>query len=135
MPPFKKGQIANPAGRPVGSRHKATLAAEALMEGETSRLTRKAIEMALEGDSVAMRLCLERIYPVRRGRAVEFPLPPTGTPKALVDAMAEVVRGVSGAELSPDEGATIAALLEAQRRAIETADIDERLRKVEEAQA
>jgi hypothetical protein len=39
------------------------------------------------------------------------------------------VRGVSGAELSPDEGATIAALLEAQRRAIETADIDERFNR------
>ena len=44
-------------------------------------------------------------------------------------------RGVSEAELSPEEGAAIAALLEAQRKIIETADIDERLRKVEEAQA
>ena len=46
MPPFKKGDIGNPAGRPVGSRGKATIAAEALMEGETDRLTRKCIDAA-----------------------------------------------------------------------------------------
>jgi hypothetical protein len=34
MPPFKKGDIGNPAGRPVGSRGKATIAAQVLMEGE-----------------------------------------------------------------------------------------------------
>jgi hypothetical protein len=41
--PFKKGQSGNPDGRPKGSRHKATLAAEALLDGEAEVLTRKAI--------------------------------------------------------------------------------------------
>ena len=69
---FQKG---NP-GRPKGTRHKATLAAEALLDGEAEALTRKAKEAALGGDTTAMRLCLERILPARRSRTVQFATPP-----------------------------------------------------------
>ena len=58
---FQKGRSGNPNGRPKGSRNAATLACEALLDGEAEALTRKAIEMALGGDTVALRLCLERI--------------------------------------------------------------------------
>jgi Family of unknown function (DUF5681) len=50
---WKKGQSGNPAGPPKGTRHKATIAAEALLDGEVEALTRTAIERALEGDGVA----------------------------------------------------------------------------------
>lgn len=60
---FKKGKSGHPKGRPPGSRHKATLAPLALLEGEASMLTRRAIDAALGGDMVALRLCLERIVP------------------------------------------------------------------------
>jgi hypothetical protein len=51
--PFPKGLSGNPASKPNRARHKATQAVEALLEGEA--LTRKAVEMALGGDTVAMR--------------------------------------------------------------------------------
>src|SRR6267142_255835 len=44
--PFLRGESGNPAGRPMGARHKATVAAEALLDGEAEALTRKAVEMA-----------------------------------------------------------------------------------------
>src|SRR5271166_5794025 len=72
---FKPGQSGNPAGKPKGARNKTTLAVEALLDGEAEALTRKAIEKALEGDSVALRLCLERIIPVRRERPTPFAMP------------------------------------------------------------
>jgi hypothetical protein len=37
-------------------------------------LTRKAIEIALDGDTVALRLCLERFYPPRKDRSLSFAL-------------------------------------------------------------
>ena len=45
----------DPAGRTKGARNRATLAAEALLEGEAEALTRKAIELALAGDPTALR--------------------------------------------------------------------------------
>ena len=75
--PFEKGQSGNPAGRRVGCRNKTTIAAAALLTGEAEALTRRAVELALVGDPTgAMRLCLERILPPCRDRAVKFVLPP-----------------------------------------------------------
>jgi hypothetical protein len=48
---FGPGQSGNPAGRPKGSRNRSTLALEAIFEGEAEKLSRRAIEMALEGDA------------------------------------------------------------------------------------
>jgi hypothetical protein len=63
---FRKGQSGNPAGRPRGARNATTLAAEALLAGEAAALTRKAIELALDGDVVALRICLDKILPARQ---------------------------------------------------------------------
>jgi hypothetical protein len=48
--PFPKGQSGNPGGRPRGSSNRATRAAEMLLDGEATALTRKAVELALAGD-------------------------------------------------------------------------------------
>lgn len=66
-----KFRAGNP-GKPQGTRHKATRAAEALLEGEAEALTRKAIEAALEGDIAALRICLDRIVPIRKSRPIQF---------------------------------------------------------------
>ena len=43
------------AGRPKGSRNKATIAIEGLLEGQAEALTQTAISKALDGDSIALR--------------------------------------------------------------------------------
>jgi Family of unknown function (DUF5681) len=73
--PFEKEQSGNHAGRPPGTRHKVSLAAEALLDGKSEALTRKAIDLALAGDTTALRLCLERILPPRKSRKVALELP------------------------------------------------------------
>jgi hypothetical protein len=60
--PFQPGQSGNPSGRPKGARNKATLVVEALLENEAEALTRKVIDLALEGSMPALRLCLERLF-------------------------------------------------------------------------
>src|SRR5262249_58525533 len=94
--PFQPG---NP-GRPPGARHKATLAAEALLDGEAEGLTRKCVEMALEGDSTALRLCLDRILPARRERPVNFQIPPLKSAEDAAAAMAAITEAVAAGELT-----------------------------------
>ena len=62
------------AGRPKGSRNKATIAIESLLEGQAEALTQTAIAKALEGDSIALRLCMDRIAPPMKDKPVVFPL-------------------------------------------------------------
>jgi hypothetical protein len=128
---FKPGESGNPNGRSAGSRNKASLAVEALLEGEAQALGRKAIEVALTGDVQALRLCLDRIAPLRRAR-VSVELPELHSAADLPAALAALVKLIGDGALAPDEGAAIGAVLEQQRRAIELVEIDERLRAIEE---
>jgi hypothetical protein len=47
---FEKGQSGNPAGRPPGSRNKATILAEAMFQGEAEGIIRMVLDKAREGD-------------------------------------------------------------------------------------
>ena len=129
--PFEKGQSGNPAGRRTGSRNKATLAAAALLAGESEALTRKAVEMALAGDPTAMRLCIERILPPCRERAVKFVLPPIESAADIAAAMKAVTSALAAGVITPGEAGTIAAVVDTFVRAIETSDFDRRLRIME----
>ena len=62
-------------GRPKGARNKKTQAIESLQEGQAEALTQTAICKAIEGDGLALRLCMERISPAPKGKLVSFPLP------------------------------------------------------------
>ena len=89
--PFEAGQSGNPKGRPKGSRNKTTLAAENLLEGEADAIMRKLVEKAKDGDSTALRLCLERMLPPRRDRSVSFELDEIKSPADAVRASSSVL--------------------------------------------
>ena len=129
---FQKGVSGNPKGRPRGARNKLTLMAEALLDGEAEDLVRKVIERGLGGDMVALRLCLERILPPRRDRPISVKLPRIETPQDIADASAEVMRAVSEGTITPNEGQAVMAMLETHRRAVEVAELSNRLDRLEE---
>lgn len=120
---FQPGQSGNPKGKAKGCKNRTTLAAEALLDGEAKRLTRKAVDMALDGDQVALRLCLERILPPRRGRYVRLELPELRSAQDLPAAIGRIARAVGRGELALDDAERLAGLLELGRRAIETAEL------------
>jgi hypothetical protein len=129
---FTKGQSGNPNGKPKGARNRATLAAEALLDGEVEAITRKAIEKALEGDMAAIRLCLERILPAVKSRPIEIDLPLVATAKDITAAHGAVIAEMAKGEITPDDAAAIAGVLEARRRAIETVELEARIEKIEQ---
>ena len=128
---FQKGVSGNPSGRPKGSRHKATLALEALLEGEAEGITRKAIEAAKAGDMVAIRRVLDRVCPPRKTRSIEIDLPPIGDAAGVSLAQEEVLKAVCTGELDLDQAQALSGLLEARRQFLETSELEARLTELE----
>jgi Family of unknown function (DUF5681) len=130
---FEKGQSGNPAGRPPGSRNRATMLGEAMFQGKAEAIIGKAIEKAMEGDMTAIRLCLERVFPRLRDRATVFDLPPiNGAPEALA-ALTSIVAGVSSGELTAAEGSELSKLVDHYLRALEAKDFERKLHKLASA--
>jgi hypothetical protein len=115
----------------MGARHKATVAAEVLLDGEAEALTRKAVEMALAGDGSALRLCLDRIIPPRRERPVRFKMPVLQSPAGAVAAMAAIADAVAQGHLTPGEASELSNMVGNYVKSLEAAEFDERLRALE----
>jgi len=118
-------------GKPKGTRHKATVATLALLDGEADRLTRKAVEMALTGDVTALRLCLERIVPPRKDAPVTFPLPAMQSAGDAAKAAGAVLEAVAEGDLTPIEGAHVMGLVDAYRRTLEAMELEARIAALE----
>ena len=132
--PFEPGQSGNPNGRPKGARNHATVLAEALLDGEADAITRKLIDKAKDGDSGALRLCLERLLPPRRGRAVVFELPPKiETAADAIHASSLVLTACAAGDLSPGEASEIMKLISSHAHLIEVSEIEARLSALEKA--
>ena len=120
-------------GRPPGARHKTTRAALALLEGEAEGLSRKAVEMALNGDTTALRLCLERIAPAKKDAPVQVDLPPMKSAADAARAAGAVLDAVALGDLTPTEGSHVMGLVEGFRRTLETTELEARVVALEEA--
>lgn len=122
-------------GRKPGSRHKVTLAMEALLEGEHEKLTRKAVDLALEGDTVALRLCLDRLAPPRRDAPISFPLPQVRSATDAVAAGAAVLDAMAAGDITPDEASRVMAVLTAHKSMVTMSELEERILALEDTKA
>jgi hypothetical protein len=127
---FQKGNTQG-RGRPQGSRNKATIALQKLLDGLGESITKKCALMALQGDPGAMRLCMDRLIPPRKDHAVRFQLPPVTTADEVAAAVSLILQEVSCGQLTPAEGEMIANILEARRRVIATAEHEARILALE----
>lgn len=128
---FGPGQSGNPAGRPKGSRNRATIALEKILDGDAESILRKAVEMAQDGNPTALRLCLDRVLPPRKDRPITFDLPPIVTTDDLPKATGAIVAAVAAGELTPAEAAEISKTLDVHVRAIEATELHRRMAALE----
>jgi hypothetical protein len=128
---FKPGQSGNPKGRPQGSRHKSTIAALSLLEGEAQALTRKCIALAMEGDMGALRLCLERIVCPVKDRPIKIILPVVKDASDLPKMTGALLEAVTAGKIGATEAAVLSKVVDAHREALEIADLTARIEKLE----
>jgi hypothetical protein len=130
---FQPGKSGNPRGRSRGSRNRATLLAASLLDGQAQELVQQAIGLALAGDVVALRLCVERVLAPRRLERVQFAMPPLAKVEDAGKALAAIAAAVAKGDLAPAEAGDLAALVQSFVRAIEAHEFDLRLAEVEKA--
>jgi hypothetical protein len=105
------------------------------IEGSNFDPTRKAIEMAKQGDITALRLCLDRVVAPRRERPVRFRLPELRSAGDAAGAMGAIVEAVATGDLAPSQAAELGNLVETYVRSLEAAEFDRRIRALEERDA
>lgn len=131
--PFKPGQSGNPAGRKPGSRDKALLALDQIGAEAAREVLESTITAAKRGNSRAAEILLARLWPERKGRPVTLAaLPAVNDAAGVAAALAEVIRAMAAGKISPEEASAISAVIDGQRRAIETVEIEARLHAIEE---
>jgi hypothetical protein len=128
---WKKGVSGNPAGRPTGTRNKSTMFLESLLQDQSEALVHKAVELALEGDTTALRLCLERICPPRKDRPIEFELPDMKDTEKVAMAPAAILEAVAHGQITPSEAVALAEIVQLQSKLLETADLARRVAELE----
>ena len=128
--PFKPGQSGNPKGRPPGTGKSAEL--KKLLEPSAPALVEKVKQMALSGDTTALRLCLERLIPPIRATEDAVQLPQLKEPGGLSDSGARLLHALADGQLTPTQATGLIQALAAQAKLIEIDDLEQRIAKLEE---
>jgi Family of unknown function (DUF5681) len=125
---FKKDHSGNPSGRPKGITDRRSALRE-LLTPYAQELIQKAVELALAGDSAALRLCLERLVPPIRAKDEPVYINQPGT-TLTAQAQAIVHASLTG-QISPREAATLLQALAIQARVTEAEELAARIEALE----
>ena len=103
-----------------------------MLEGEAEALTRRCVELALAGDTTALRLCLDRLLPKSRAVRLQLPMRTLADLDAATDTVSDAL---ADGTVVLDEVATLTGLIETRRRLLETTELERRLTALEQVKA
>jgi hypothetical protein len=130
---FQKGQSGNPAGRPRGSRNKATIRMQELLEQKAEQLVNKLVDVALAGNIGALRLCLDWLLRTRANDPRLCEMPRLEKAADGVAAIADLACAAAAGDVTPDEAAKLAKVISLYFNTLEARDFEDRLVKLERA--
>lgn len=132
---WKPGQSGNPKGKLAGTRNKATAMVLKLMESGAKEITEAVVKAAKDGDMTAARFVLDRLAPPAKERPISLTLPNTSDAAGVAEAQAAILEAVAVGDLMPGEATALAGIVEARRKAIETAELEARIAALEATHA
>lgn len=126
---WTKGASGNPKGRPKGTskltEYREKLAAHA------DQLIAKVVEQALEGDTTALRLCLERIVPALRPKEAATDLPGLVVDGSLADQARSILEQLKAGEIATGDAAALLRGIAAQIQIQEFEELERRIAALE----
>ena len=129
---WKPGQSGNPAGKPKGAGRFAALRES--IAAHVPEIIEKLALQAKEGDGMAARLLLERVYPAMKSveQAQSIELPKEGT---LTEKGNAVLAAVAAGDLAPSQGAALIGAIGTLARVVEIDDLAARVAELEKNHA
>jgi Family of unknown function (DUF5681) len=131
--PFQKGQSGNPAGRPRGSRNRASIRMQEMLEEKAEALVNKVVELAMGGNIAALRLCLDRLVPERKNEALSCEMPPLARAADAVAAIGGIASAAVAGDVTADEAAKLAKVISLYVNTLEAHQFEHRLAQLERA--
>jgi hypothetical protein len=123
---------ARPIAQRCGGKRMAVQADDAMLEAHREELIDRALDKALEGDSVSLWKLLDRVMPAPRGRPVRLALPALRTLDDVNEAQIAVGVALASGVVTPTEAAVInRGVIEPRRKMIETHELERRIAALE----
>jgi hypothetical protein len=116
------------AGRPRGARNKINQRLEALFAQDAEAVVAATIEAARGGDTAAMSLVLNRIFPAAKDRPIVLDLP-----AAPAEAARAIVVAVTAGEILLGDAERLMALIKAEADLASLKEIEARIAALEGA--
>ncbi len=132
MARFKKGQSGNPKGKPPGTKSRMTKLREAI-ESDLPAILAALVMKAKDGDVGAANLLLSRCLPPLRPQSEVDEIPVAGS--SLAHRAEAIATSALAGELSPTVATEMMAMLGQQARILETAELADRIERLEAALA
>lgn len=132
-PPVKRtrtawapGQSGNPKGRPPGIAQ-----VRKLLDPHRDELVQKAVALALAGDTVALRLCIDRLAPLPRAEFSPVVIPGIALAVSMSDKARAILDAAGGAVISPDAAAMLLSAIASVAKIIEADELAARIAALE----
>jgi len=122
-------------GMPAQEYGMVTPRSKELLAGDIEAVVQRLVEAAKDGKPWAMRLVIERLVPSRRSSAVEVELPRMERACDIALGVQAVIEAAAAGEITLDEAREFCALLEWQRKILETSELEVRIEALEKGEA
>ena len=128
-------------GRKAGILNKATAEIRSLAREHGPAAIAELARLAKEAQSEPARISacnalLERAYGrSQASQPIEIDLPDSSTLDGITMALTSIVKATAAGELTPAEAHSLSSVIETQRKVIETAELENRIKLLEKAAA
>lgn len=123
---WKPGESGNPKGRVPGVER-----VRQLLDPHREELVAKAVALALAGDGVALRLCIDRLAPPPRAETPPVVIPGLAEASSMSDKARVILNATGGGIISPDAAATLLGAIANAGKIIETEELAGRIAALE----